>query len=191
MNNDALELYSKEEIKTDIMRYKTNGISFWLCMLAIVFNVAMFLIIYTTKSCTSDFELGIDLLVNVIFLLAAFLTAEKTKAYNKNAGFFAIGLGAVEIVRIFWIPFKYHNLWLAWSEETKLITETLTAQGKTPEEIATSLPMLSGLNNGQFTWCIILLVAACLSLVAAGVVAIIKSNKLSAHLAKLEEKAGE
>ena len=191
MNNDALELYSKEEIKTDIMRYKTNGISFWLCMLAIVLNVAMFLIIYTTKSCTSDFELGIDLLVNVIFMLAVFLTAEKTKAYNKNAGFFAIGIGLVEILRIFWIPVKYHKMWLVWSEETKLITETLTAQGKTPEEIATSLPILSGLNNVQFTWCIILLVAACLALIAAGIVAIIKSNKLSAHLAKLEEKAGE
>ena len=47
MNNDSLELYSEQEIKTDIMRYKTNGLSFWLCMLAIVFNVAMFLIIYT------------------------------------------------------------------------------------------------------------------------------------------------
>jgi hypothetical protein len=191
MNKDAVELYSQEEIKTDIMRYKTNGISFWLCMLAIVFNVAMFLIIYTTKSCTSDYELGIDLLVNVIFLLAVFLTAEKTKAYNKTAGFCAIGLGVVEIIRIFWIPTKYHNMWLVWNEEAKAVTEALTAQGKTPEEIATSLPILSGLNNGQFTWCIILLVAACLSLVAAGVVAIIKSNKLSAHLAKLEEKAGE
>ena len=116
---------------------------------------------------------------------------EETKAYNKNAGFFAIGIGLVEILRIFWIPVKYHKMWLAWSEETKLLTETLTAQGKTPEEIATSLPILSGLNNVQFTWCIILLVAACLSLIAAGIVAIIKSNKLSAHLAKLEEKAGE
>ena len=49
MNNDALELYSKEEIKTDIMRYKANGTSFWLCMLAIILNVAMFLIIYTSE----------------------------------------------------------------------------------------------------------------------------------------------
>ena len=64
------------------MRYKNNGLSFWLCMLAIVFDVAMFLIIYTTSSCTPNFELGLDLLINVLFLLAAFLTAEKTKAYK-------------------------------------------------------------------------------------------------------------
>ena len=188
MNNDTLELYSQEEIKTDIMRYKTNGLSFWLCVLSIVFNVAMFLIIYTSRSCTPNFELGLDLLVNVIFMLAAFLAAEKTKAYKSSAGYVAMGLGAIEILRIFWIPLKYYKMFLAWEVEVNAMTEKLLAEGKTAEEIAILLPRISGLNAGQFTWCIVLLVAACLALVAAGVIAILKSRKLRAHLAKLEER---
>lgn len=188
MNNDKLELYSKEEIKTDIMRYKNNGLSFWLCMLAIIFNVAMFLIIYTTRSCTSDYALGIDLLVNVVFMLAAFLAAEKTKAYNKTAGYVAIGLGAIEIARIFWIPLKYYKMWIGWSEKVAVLKEQLLAQGKTPEQMAPLLPTVEGLSNVQFTWCVVLLVLTCLSLIAAGVVAIIKANKLNAHLAKLQER---
>ena len=170
------------------MRYKPNGASFWLCMLAIIFNVAMFIIIYTTKSCTSDWQLGIDLLVNVIFMLAAFLTAEKTKAYKSSAGYVAMGLGAIEILRIFWIPLKYYKMYLVWNEEVKVMTEKLISEGKTAEEIAILLPRISGLETGQFTWCIVLLVAACLALVAAGVIAILKSRKLKAHLAKLEER---
>lgn len=188
MNNDALELYSQEEIKTDIMRYKTNGLSFWLCILAIIFNVAMFLIIYTSRACTPNFELGIDLLVNVIFMLAAFLTAEKTKAYNKKAGFVAVAIGVIQVARIFWIPLKYYNLWVKWSQDVAVIKEQLLNQGMKPEQMAPYLPVMSGLSNTQFIWCVILLVLSCLSLVAAGVVAILKANKLNAHLAKLQER---
>ena len=188
MNNDSLELYSEQEIKTDIMRYKTNGLSFWLCILAIVFDVAMFLIIYTTSSCVPNFELGLDLLINVLFLLAAFLTAEKTKAYNKKAGYAALAIGAVEVIRIFWIPLKYFNLWKQWSVQVAEAKAKYLAQGMTLEEMAPLLPVVNGLNSTQFTWCVVLLILACLSMIGAGIVAILKANKLQAHLAKLQEK---
>ena len=61
MNNDSLELYSEQEIKTDIMRYKNNGLSFWLCVLAIIFDVAMFLII------TQDYYNILNLTIVPIF----------------------------------------------------------------------------------------------------------------------------
>ena len=188
MNNDALELYSKEEIKTDIMRYRPNGASFWLCMLAVILNVSMFLIVYTNKACTTDWELGIDLLVNVMFMLAAFLTAEKTKAYNKSAGYVAIGLGAIQILRIFWIPLKYFNMWSAWKMESDLLTQQYLSEGKTLEQITGLLPKVTGLDGTQFTWCVALFAACCVALVIAGIIAILKSNKLKAHLAKLEER---
>ena len=56
------------------------------------------------------------------------------------------------------------------------------------EEMAPLLPVVNGLNSGQFTWCVILLILACLSMVGAGIVSILKANKLQAHLAKLQEK---
>ena len=37
------------------------------------------------------------------------------------------------------------------------------AQGMTLEEMAPLLPVVNGLNSIQFTWCVVLLILACLS----------------------------
>lgn len=109
MNNNVTDLLNEQEIKTDIMRYKNNGTSFWLSMLAIIADVVMFVIIYKRKECIPDFQMGFDLLINVIYMLAVFLIAEKTKAYNKKASYVAFVIAAIQIARIFWIPLKYYN----------------------------------------------------------------------------------
>ena len=98
------ELY---DIKSDILRYTTNKWGFTFPILAIILDVAMFLIIYTEKNCVPDFQLGIDLLVNVIFLLAAFLLAEKMKVYNKKSAYLAFVVAAIQVLRILWIPLNY------------------------------------------------------------------------------------
>ena len=98
------ELY---DIKSDILRYTTNKWGFTFPILAIVLDVAMFLIIYTEKNCVPDFQLGIDLLVNVIFLLAAFLLAEKMKVYNKQSAYLSFVVAAIQVLRILWIPLNY------------------------------------------------------------------------------------
>jgi hypothetical protein len=154
MNNNVTDLLNEEEIKTDIMRYKNNGTSFWLSILAIIADVVMFVIIYKQKECVPDFQMGFDLLINVIYMLAVFLIAEKTKAYNKNASYAAFIVAAIQIARIFWIPLNYLN---------------------------------NGLTVVQFGWCVGLIVLSAISLVAAGIVAIVKNNKLEAHLQMLEE----
>lgn len=154
MNNNVTDLLNEEEIKTDIMRYKNNGTSFWLSILAIIADVVMFVIIYKQKECVPDFQMGFDLLINVIYMLAVFLIAEKTKAYNKKASYAAFIVAAIQIARIFWIPLNYLN---------------------------------NGLTVVQFGWCVGLIVLSAVSLVAAGIVAIVKNNKLEAHLQMLEE----
>ena len=98
------ELY---DIKSDILRYTTNKWGFTFPILAIILDVAMFLIIYTEKNCVPDFQLGIDLLVNVIFLLAAFLLAEKMKVYNKQSAYLSFVVAAIQVLRILWIPLNY------------------------------------------------------------------------------------
>lgn len=154
MNNNVTDLLNEQEIKTDIMRYKNNGTSFWLSILAIIADVVMFVIIYKQKECVPDFQMGFDLLINVIYMLAVFLIAEKTKAYNKKASYAAFIVAAIQIARIFWIPLNYLN---------------------------------NGLTVVQFGWCVGLIVLSAVSLVAAGIVAIVKNNKLEAHLQTLEE----
>ena len=186
MNNEMLEQYSEKEIKTDIMRYKNNGASFWLCMLAIILDCVMFVVIYKTKACTADYQLGFDLLVNVIFLLAVFLVAEKTKAYNKIAGYTAFGLGAIQIARIFWIPLRYFKMYLKWSEEAEAIKAA--NPDKTPEQLLTMIPATQGLEPKKFIICISLLAASCVSLVVAGIIALSKQRRREAHLNKLKEK---
>ena len=42
-------------------------------------------------------------------------------------------------------------------------------------------------SGGQFTWCIVLLVASALSLVAASIVTMQRSIRLSKHLKEIEE----
>lgn len=154
-------------IKTDIMRYKPNQLSFLFCVLAIVLNVAMFLIIYQETNCKSNYLLGIDLVINVVFMLAVFLLSEKSKAYNLKAGYVALVMGLIEIGRIFFIPLYYYNKHLEYL--------------KTEEGII-------GLSNSQFYWCVGLMIAAAVCLFAAGVDTIIKSRRLTAHLANISGK---
>ncbi len=161
-----LDLEGKlHETHSDIMRYKNNKASFWLCILAICLNVAMFLIIYKDKNCTPDVQLGIDLLINILVLLAAFLIAEKTKTYNVKGGYFAIGLGVIEALRIFWNPLRYFNQYLG-----SMNTDTVI-----------------GLSTDKFIWCAALLIGAALALIGAGIICLQKSKRLTEHLKTLEE----
>ena len=127
----------------------------------------MFLIVYTETNCVPSYLLGIDLIINVVFMLAAFLIAEKTKAYSTMGGVAAIILAAIEIGRIFFIPLYYHNKHLEYL--------------KTEEGII-------GLSNSQFYWCVGLMIAAAVCLFVAGIVTIIKSKRLTAHLANISGK---
>lgn len=143
----------------DMMHYKSNKLSFWLIILTIALNIAMFLIIYKTTNCTPDIQLGIDLLVNVMLMLACFLAAEKTKRYDRTWGITSIVIGGVQVVRIFWIPLYFYLKFVQ--------------TGK-------------GLEVGGFVWCVILLILSGASMIAAGIYCIMKHKVLVAHKPLLE-----
>lgn len=161
------EVEDVTDIKNDILRYTTNKLSYWLCILAIVFNVANFLICYKINSAAAatdkiaNFLLGLDLLVNVILIIVFFLLAEKTKAYKKEASYVCIGLAVVEVARIFIIPLSYY---LAYVETGSY-----------------------GLDLIGFIWCIVLLILAAASLVGAALINLKKYNTLQDHLKKIGE----
>lgn len=108
--NKKAELTEKRKISFDMMHYKGNSISFWFILLAIALNIAMFIIIYkaNTSDLAADLQLGFDLIINVVFMLAAFLAAEKTKRYSKEWGIVSFVLGGIQVARIFWIPLYYY-----------------------------------------------------------------------------------
>lgn len=133
-----------KKIDIDMYHYKPNRSAFWLILLAIVLNIAMFIIIYKTNTSilSADVQLGIDLIVNVVFMLTCFLAAEKTKRYSKDWGIASIVLGGIEAARIFWIPLYYY--------------------------------LNGGISAGSFTACVVLLSGACASLIVAGLITLAK-----------------
>lgn len=137
-----------KKIAIDIMHFKANRISFWLILLAIALNVAMFIIIYKTNTSklAADVQLGLDLIVNVVFMLTCFLAAEKTKRYSREWGIVSIVLGGLEIARIFWIPLFYF--------------------------------LNGGITSGSFSACVILLSVGGASMIFAGIIALIKHRIL-------------
>lgn len=146
-------------ILTDMMHYKPNRISFWLTLLTIALNIAMFIIIYKTNTSdlAADPQLGIDLLINVIFMLLCFLAAEKTKSYSRSWGSISIALGIVQAIRIFWIPLYYF--------------------------------LNHGINAGGFAACVVFLVLGAAALIVSGVFTLFKCKILEEHepLLKKEE----
>lgn len=143
----------------DMMHYKPNRIAFWLTLLTIVLNIAMFIIIYKTNTSdlAADPQLGVDLLINVVFMLLCFLAAEKTKSYDRRWGSISIILGIIQTLRIFWIPLYYY--------------------------------LNHGINGGGFAACVVLLVLGAAALIVSGVITLFKAKTLEENepLLKAEE----
>ncbi|MCQ2792125.1 MAG: hypothetical protein MJ208_01230 [Bacilli bacterium] len=140
----AEERAQDKKIVIDTLHYKGNAISFWLILLTIALNIAMFIIIYKTNTSllAADLQLGFDLIINVVFMLAAFLAAEKTKRYSRQWGYISIVLGIAQFLRIFWIPLYYFRN--------------------------------GGISSGAFAACVVLLSSGAASIIAAGAITLIK-----------------
>ena len=145
-------------LKTEIMHYRLNKASSVLGLLAILFNALMFLHIYGMSSCKADFYLGVDLVINIVFMLYAFLVSENQKKYDIKAGYLSIGLGVIEVLRIFFIPLKY------------------LLQNLNDELHIKGLPM------GDFVYVVVLMILASLCLIGAGIICIRKTKKLEKYL---------
>ena len=103
----ATTLTKTEEaaLKRDRMRFVTNKLSSTLAILAILLNVFYFVSLYKTNhTFFYKFEIGISVLINLVFMLAVFLCSEGVKNYNKNYSIALIVIGVIEIVRIFFMP---------------------------------------------------------------------------------------
>lgn len=160
LENDAI-------IKKDRLRFTKNKLSSNLALLAIVFNAFYFVSIY--KSDVGDYYytimIGISVLYNLLFMLAAFLSSEGSKNYKMNYSYVMLGLGLGQIVRIFIIP-----------AQAKAATVNIDGADRIV------------MDNAQYTRvCLYLLISAGL-LIAAGVINIIKSSTLTKYQAELENK---
>ena len=146
------------------MRFVKNSLSSTLAILGILFNVFYFVSIYQSDvgSYYYNIQIGASVVYNLIFMLAVFLASEGVKNYKKNYSYLLIGIGIMQIVRIFVIPMQAH-------------TTPITAGGA---------DMVMG--NKQFILVVTYLSISAACLIVSAVVNLIRCQELSAHLKELE-----
>lgn len=111
------------------MRYQTDKLSYWLCIFSIICNAVYFVGLYTNRGVAPDVTVGADILINIIFMMVVFLGSEKLKAYQKNWGAYMMATGAVQILRIFWLPMHFHQLEMLTGFKYMLEIVSLLASG--------------------------------------------------------------
>ena len=155
-------------IQRDRMRFTRNTLSANLVLLAILFNVFYFVNLYTSDihynvgNFYYQFRIGVSIITNLLFMLAAFLCSEGIKNYKASYAYVLIVLGVLQIARIFVLPMQ------------ALHTE-VTVGGVTSTVMGTA----------QFVRVTIYLLISSVSCFAAAVIGIRRSRELNEHLASL------
>lgn len=178
--------------KLDRMRYTPNTLSSRLVLLAILLNVFFFISVYgvnvvipTKISFTNDYSgkyyywlIGVSVLYNLVFMLAAFLSSEGAKKYISKYSILMFLLGAGQIIRIFIYPRNMHVT--EYVDSVSIIT----GDRITGSENVIKLLM----PTDQYIRAIIYLSISAACLIAAAIINVIKSRMLVAHEASLSPK---
>ncbi len=154
-------------IQRDRMRFIKNTQSSGLCYLGILFDV-----FYFVSICKSDvgtyyytYMIGISIVYNLIFMLAAFLASEGVKNYKKEYSYVLLVLGIIQFIRIMIIPMQAHSaVTLVNNVETQVM------------------------QNGQFIRVIIYLVLSGAALITSALINLNKCRELNEHLKTLNEQ---
>ena len=162
----------EEYIRKDRLRFTKNTLASTLAIVAIVFDVLYFLNIYKSDvnhnvgNFYYQIRIGASIILNLLFMLAAFLSSEGIKNYKVSYGYVLGVLGVIQLVRIFILPMQAH-------------AADVTVAGVTTKVMET----------GQFITVIVYLLLSAAACFAAAWVGIKKSRELQEHMASLEMKA--
>lgn len=159
MNEESL-------IRRDRMRFTKNSLSANLAILAILFDVLYFVGIYQRNAGNYyyTYMMGISVIYNLIFMLAAFLSSEGVKNYKKDYTWMLLILGVIQVVRIFILPMDAHN--------------TPYGDGRV-------------MSDTQFIVEVAFLVISAVCLVASAIVNYVKCTALESHMKMMAEQAAK
>ncbi len=158
----------EEYIRKDRMRFTKNSLASTLAIIAIVFDVLYFLNIYKSDvnhnvgNFYYQIRIGASIILNLLFMLAAFLSSEGIKNYKAGYGYVLAVLGLIQIVRIFILPMQAHAAEVTVAGVTTKVMET-----------------------GQFITVIVYLVLSAAACFASAYIGIKKSKELAQHNASL------
>lgn len=196
-----------EDFQLQKMRYMNNKISYKLGYLGIACSLAAGFIALNSMSpiyFLNGFGGIIAILMNIVILLAGFLSAEKVKTYSEGYSKFMVCLGGVCILRMFWYPLSLITLYsqvlkrasegVAYDEIQKEFTNKLgnsmlgLVKNDAGEYVGfktTSYLTANGYVRGIIL--IVLLGIAAASFITSGVIGLQKSRKLHAYLESIKE----
>ena len=150
-----------KDIKKDRLRYTKNTLSSSMTYIAILFNVFYFVSIYQSDvgNYYYSITIGLSVLCNLVFLLVAFLSSEGLKNYKLNYAYIIMGIGVLQIVRIFGIPTMAHNTTVALGGEEVQV-----------------------MDDSQFNYVLICLIVSAAACFIAGIVGLYKTVTLNNYL---------
>ena len=151
-------------IRLDRMRFIKNSASSNLTYLGILFDVFYFVNIYRSDVDTYyyNYIIGISIVYNLVFLLAAFLASEGAKNYRESYTWLLGLLGIGQIIRIFIIPMRAHS------------AMTLVNGAE-----------VTVMQNKQFMTVLVYLIVSAACLLAAAAINFKKCRELAGHLKSL------
>lgn len=153
-------------LQDDILRYKKNKFAANFALLALVFNILYFTLLYTIHT-TEIYKLlvGVSVIVNLLVLLGGFYASEGIKGYNKKFCILLLVLAAVQIIRIFIYPLM--GMRDGWLKGNAYFGAIMTVAG-----------------NGVVM--IIYLAASAACFITSAVFGFINASRLEAHLKKVD-----
>lgn len=167
-------------IRMDRLRFEKNKTSAWLCYGSILLNALYFVSLYSLYGEVASnyyyYMMGVSVVYNLMFMLAAFLSSEGVKNYKMSYAIVMIVIGALQIVRIFIWPLEaFGSSFILQMIEpiSKEITSTITKQS---------------MELSQFILVTIYLIASAGTAIASGVLGIIRSKQLSGHVQTLNKQ---
>ena len=106
-----MNMDDEKVIARDRMRFIRNSRSAVLCYFGILFDVFYFVNLYQSDVGTYyyNFNIGLSVIYNLLFLLIVFLCSEGVKNYVTSYSYALIVAGVMQFVRITQIPMKAHN----------------------------------------------------------------------------------
>ncbi|MBQ2716992.1 MAG: hypothetical protein IJF75_00130 [Clostridia bacterium] len=91
-------------MRAELMRYRNDTLSYLLTLAGLALDACFLMFLYSSPNvrCEDMYGkiVGLDIFFNIIFLLIAFLTAEKVKTYSLNWCWSCLVLGLLQLPRI-------------------------------------------------------------------------------------------
>ena len=81
-----------------------NNLAYMFILLGMAISVVALFRIITPKTIIPDFDIAIEILINIVLLLLTFLTAERCKYYQKKWGIVSFVIAGVHVLRILYVP---------------------------------------------------------------------------------------